>query len=54
MTKLCYHSDKGFLTVTGEAIRPQLVALVAATEESSICVVTPLRAWGSHVTFIYI
>lgn len=40
--------------VTGEAIRPQLIALVTATKEGAIRVVTPLRARGTHVTFIHI
>lgn len=40
--------------VTGKAVRAQLVALVTATEEGAIRVVAPLRAGGTHVTFIYI
>lgn len=44
----------GGLTVTGKAIRPQLVALVTATEEGAVRVVTPLRAGRPHVTFIHI
>lgn len=41
-------------TVTSKAIRPQLVALVTATEEGAVCVVAPLGAGGTHVAFIHI
>lgn len=43
-----------FLTIAGEAVGPQLEALLTATQEGSVCVVTPLRAGGSHVTFVHI
>lgn len=37
-----------------KAIRPQLIALITAAQEGAICVVTPLRAGGTHITFIHI
>lgn len=40
--------------VASKAIRPQLIALVTATKEGAVCVVTPLRAGGTHFTFIHI
>lgn len=43
-----------FLTIAGEAVGAQLKALLAATQEGSVRVVTPLRAGGSHVTFVHI
>lgn len=40
--------------ITCKAIGPELVALITATKEGAICVVTPLRAGGTHLTFIHI
>lgn len=40
--------------ITCKAIRPQLVPLITATEEGAICVVAPLRAGSTHITFIHI
>lgn len=40
--------------VTSEAVGPELVALITATKEGAISVVAPLRAGGTHLTFIHI
>lgn len=40
--------------ITSEAIGPELIALITATKEGAISVVTPLRAGGTHLTFIHI
>lgn len=42
------------LTVAGEAIGPQFVALVAAAQEGAVRVGTPLGAGGTHLTFVHI
>lgn len=47
-------ATRRLLTIAGEAVRAQLVALVAATQEGSVRVVAPLRAGRPHVTFIHI
>lgn len=42
------------LTIAGEAIPMQLIALVAATQEGPVGIEAALLTWSPHVTFVHI
>lgn len=44
----------GALTIAGEPIPMQLIALVAATQEGPIGIEAALLTWSPHVAFVHV